>query len=95
MSETIDIDLEAMLENYALSAPYGAVKVGEHWIQQGKEVEEAAEIGINYALGEIEASGSDKQFLADRLHRMLIMTDAIIDALAEGTEVEDPRDNTN
>lgn len=93
MSETIDIDLQAMLENYAFSAPYGAVKVGEHWIEQGKEIEEAAEIGAKYALGEIEVSGSNKQFLANRLYRMQVMTEGIIDALVENYDVQDPRED--
>lgn len=98
MADEISIDFEAMLDDYALSAPYGAVKVGEHWIREGKDVEEAAEIATNYALSEIVASGADKQRLVLRLNRMRIVVDAIMDAVVERYELRDPRatnDTTN
>lgn len=95
MADEIEIDLQAMLEDYAFSAPYGAVKVGEHWIREGKNVEEAAEIATNYALSEIVASGADKQRLIQRMNRMRILVNAIMDAIIERYELRDPRPTNN
>lgn len=67
----------------------------EYRIRQGKVVAEAAEIGTNYTLGEIRMSGSDKQFLIDRLYRMQIMVEANMDGLVEAYDLDDPRDGND
>lgn len=92
MSDQEPFDLQEMLDNYAFSSPYGAVQVGEHWIRQGKPVEEAAEIAIKYAMGEVEASGANKKRLMQRLNRSRAIIEEMMAVIAEAHDVEDPRE---
>lgn len=92
MSDDLDIDIEATLDNYAFSAPYGAVKLGEYWVSRGKTADEAGEIAANYAVSEIEASGANKKRLVDRLFQSNQMIETMLDGLTNAYDIEDPRD---